>query len=188
MIFRISLFLKKKSVRTIQRLKNWGCFLAEPYTVDKSDLSPLQSHYIYRAWKGQVNLKRQCSLINMNNISNSTKLIYISQKVVLEISEEMPKNNCSNFAEYCCRYNENYNDSSRLLWLMWVPKSFCLSYCHWLNRSLFFYNGRNPRGMILQSSGRKTSQDVTLPLGTIKDDAELLLLLPLICTFNVDCS
>jgi len=48
-MLKIPLFLKKKSVCKFQRLENWGCFLAEPYTVGKSDLSSLQSHCSYSA-------------------------------------------------------------------------------------------------------------------------------------------
>lgn len=46
----------------------------------------------------------------MNNSDcalNTTELIYVSQKVVLEILEEMPKRSCSSFAEYYLGYKEN---------------------------------------------------------------------------------
>lgn len=62
---------------------------------------------------GEVNLKSQCNLpkINIKNNSNYvlniTELIHVSQKVVLEIVEEMPKCNCSSFAEHHLQYKEN---------------------------------------------------------------------------------
>lgn len=61
--------------------------------------------------KGYINLKRQCNLLKMNIMKNSTyaqnsnELVYVTQKVVSEIAEEMPKCNCSTGHEHFSRQN-----------------------------------------------------------------------------------